>query len=80
MFTELELPRCRGWGHSTWPAGVALCRSAGAKALAAYHHHKGHDDRALAEIEADLARALPGSFVAREGQTVVFKARQFAIA
>ena len=52
MFTEAELPRCRGWGHSTWNAGVALCRAAGAHALAAYHHHKGHDDAVLAGIEA----------------------------
>lgn len=77
MFTEAELPRCRGWGHSTWNAGVALCRAAGAKTLAAYHHHKGHDDAALAAIDDDLAAALPGSFVAREGQTVVLKALEF---
>ena len=75
MFTEAELSRCRGWGHSTWNAGVSLCRAAGARALAAYHHHKGHDDDALTTIEAELAEALPGSFVAREGQTVVLKER-----
>ena len=75
MFTEAELPRCRGWGHSTWEAGVALCRAAGARALAAFHHHKAHDDAVLAGIDAELAAALPGSFVAREGQTVAFKAR-----
>ena len=74
MFTEPELACCRGWGHSTWNAGVALCRAAGAASLAAYHHHKGHDDEVLAAIEAQLVAALPGSFVAREGQTVVLKA------
>ena len=75
MFTEAELARCRGWGHSTWKAGVSLCRAAGARALAAYHHHKSHDDAALTTIEAELAEALPGSFVAREGQTVVLSER-----
>ena len=48
MFTEAELPRCRGWGHSTWAAGGALCRASGAKALAAFHHHTHHDDAAMA--------------------------------
>ena len=80
MFTEAELLRCRGWGHSTWNAGVALCRAAGARALAAYHHHKGHDDAVLAGIEAELAAALPGSFVARQGQTVAYRARQAVVA
>lgn len=75
MFTEAELPRCRGWGHSTWNAGVALCRAAGARRLAAYHHHKGHDDAVLGGIDAQLSEALAGSFVAREGQTVVLEAR-----
>ena len=73
MFTEAEFRRCLGWGHSTWQAGVALCRAAGARALAAFHHHKRHDDAALAAIEAELAAALPGSFVAREGQTVTLQ-------
>ena len=73
MFTEPEFERHRGWGHSTWQAGVALCRASGARALAAFHHHKRHDDAAMATIEAQLAAALPGSFVAREGQTVVLQ-------
>lgn len=73
MFTEPEFERHRGWGHSTWQAGVALCRAAGAQALAAFHHHKRHDDATLAAIEAQLDAALPGSFVARDGQTVVFR-------
>ena len=72
MFTEPEFEVHRGWGHSTWQAGVSLCKAAGARALAAFHHHKRHDDAALAAIEAQLAIALPGSFVAREGQTVAF--------
>ena len=76
MFTEAELPRCRGWGHSTWEAGVDLCKASGAKALAAFHHHKHHDDAAMAAIETELGRALPGSFAAREGQTIVLEGRR----
>ena len=73
MFLEADFARFRGWGHSTWEAGVALCRAAGARSMAAFHHHKRHDDAALAAIEADLAEALPGSFVARDGQTVTLE-------
>ena len=51
--------------------GVALCRAAGARALAAVHHHPLHDDDALDAIDAALRAELPGSFVAREGQTLV---------
>lgn len=70
MYTEAQIERCRGWGHSTWQAGAALCKAAGAKRLAAFHHHPLHDDLALAELESELQAAMPGSFYAREGQTI----------
>jgi phosphoribosyl 1,2-cyclic phosphodiesterase len=69
MFTEHEYESHVGWGHSTCAAGVALCRAAGAKALAAFHHHPFRDDAALDRIDAELDAALPGSFVAREDQS-----------
>lgn len=68
MFSEEEYCRCRGWGHSTWRAGVELCRRAGAKRLAMFHLNPLADDASLAGVEDELRGALPGSFVAREGQ------------
>jgi phosphoribosyl 1,2-cyclic phosphodiesterase len=74
MFSEAEYGRCRGWGHSTWQAGVSLCRAAGAKAVAIFHLHPLHDDAMLLASEKELQQALPGSFIAREGQAVQFEA------
>ena len=70
MFTEGEFQACRGWGHSTLAAGTLLCRTAGAKALAATHHHIRHTDAMLDVLDAELGRMMPGSFLAREGQVV----------
>ena len=33
MFTDAELPRHRGWGHSTWEEGARLCRGRGGRDL-----------------------------------------------
>ena len=66
-YTDEELPRFQGWGHSTWQQGVRLCRAAGAKRLVAFHHDPDRDDEALDRIGASLSEALPGSLVAREG-------------
>jgi phosphoribosyl 1,2-cyclic phosphodiesterase len=66
-YTEAEFPRYRGWGHSTWQEGVRLCREAGVKRLIAFHHDPDHDDDALDRIGAELAEAMPGSLIAREG-------------
>lgn len=70
-YTEEEYPRFRGWGHSTWQEGVRLCRKAGARRLAAFHHDPEHDDGFLAEVDRKLGLALEGSFVAREGTTIL---------
>lgn len=75
MFNDAEFQACRGWGHSTWGAGVALCKAAGARALAATHHHIRHTDVMLDAVDEEIRAAFPGSFVAREGQTVFLKAK-----
>lgn len=72
MFSEMEYPSCRGWGHSTWEKGVELARMAGVKALAIFHLYPGHDDAFLKAAEAELKAAMPTAFIARERQTLVF--------
>ena len=69
-YTDDEFPRYVGWGHSTWQEGVRLCRAAGARRLALFHHEPGRDDDALDRIGRQAVAAFPGAFVAREGETV----------
>lgn len=69
-FTDDELARFKGYGHSTWQEGVRLCRQAGARRLAIFHHRHCRTDAALEVIEAEARRAFPQSFVAREGMVV----------
>lgn len=72
MFSETEYLRCRGWGHSTWEKGVALCEEAGVTALAVFHLHPQHDDGYLRAMETTIKERMPGAFLAREGQTFTF--------
>jgi phosphoribosyl 1,2-cyclic phosphodiesterase len=60
----------RGWGHSTWQAGLRLMHAAGAHRLAAVHHAPDATDHMLLERDSRLRRAHPASFIAREGDTV----------
>lgn len=63
-------PSKRGWGHSTHTAAAVIARAAGAKRLALFHHDPAHDDRMIAQMEADAAGLFPGAFAAREGASV----------
>lgn len=66
-FTDEEFMPCRGYGHSTWREGAALCDAAGADLFVVFHHHSDHDDDAMDAIAEDLQRVRPNSAVAREG-------------
>ena len=69
-YTEAEYPRYCGWGHSTWGHGLKLADAAGAKTFVAFHHDPSHDDGFMDQLAGELAKARPGSLVAREGMTL----------
>jgi len=70
-YTDDEFPGKVGWGHSTWQEGVRLCRQAGAKRLAIFHHDPDHDDRFMAQLEKDARHLWTGALVARENMRII---------
>ena len=66
-YTEDEFPEHVGWGHSTWNEGVRLCRAAGARRLAIFHHEPDHDDAFMDAIESEARDTWDHTVVAREG-------------
>jgi phosphoribosyl 1,2-cyclic phosphodiesterase len=70
-YTDAEFPNRIGWGHSTWTEGMRLCRKAGTKRLAIFHHDPDHDDNFMDRLAAEAAKAWDGNFVSRDGMEVV---------
>ncbi len=54
MYLDSELPRRRGWGHSSAEEAIALAASTGAARLVLFHHDPGRSDDA---VDAMLAAA-----------------------
>ena len=71
-YTEDEFPKRRGWGHSTWNEGVRICRMAGARRLAIFHHDPDHEDDFMDDLAQQAKAAWDGTFVAREGMVIDF--------
>ncbi|TKB94980.1 MAG: MBL fold metallo-hydrolase [Mesorhizobium sp.] len=69
-YTEEEMERRRGNGHSTWQQGVKLCEAAGARGLALFHHDPTRTDKELDKIEKLAKDRFTGAFAARDGQTL----------
>lgn len=62
----------KGWGHSTWYAGIAIAREAGVGSLVLFHHHPEHTDDQLDEIQRVAEKEMPTAVVAREGMELSF--------
>ncbi len=69
-YTDDEFPDKIGWGHSTWQEGVRLCRQAGARKLALFHHNPDHVDGEMAAIERAAQAMWSGVMVSRDDMTV----------
>jgi len=60
----------KGWGHSTWQDGVAICRRTGIPKLFITHHAQGNDDTCLAALEQEMQADYPDSLFARQGDII----------
>ncbi|MCA8929159.1 MAG: MBL fold metallo-hydrolase [Alphaproteobacteria bacterium] len=70
MFNAQEFAQRPHWGHSTWEEAIRLARLADVKRMALFHHDPARTDDDLDELGRIAAARQPGTFVAREGQTV----------
>jgi phosphoribosyl 1,2-cyclic phosphodiesterase len=77
QYTEAEYlgragsgPSRKGWGHSTYLAGIRTARAAGAKRLMLTHHDPSHDDNMVAAIEREARALFPACRAARETQPI----------
>lgn len=70
MYTPEQYSTRKGWGHSTWAAGVELCNAAKVKTYVVFHHDPEHDDAEMDRIAAQVLEIRPASVVAREGMVL----------
>jgi len=70
QYTDEELPRFRGWGHSSWQQAVEVARRAEVKRLVVTHHDPDHDDAFLRDVEKKLRTRMPNAVLAREGLAI----------
>lgn len=70
-YTDQEFKAKIGWGHSTWQEGVRLCKMAGARQLAIFHHDPDHNDDFMRQVEFDSRTEWQGTIVAREQMILV---------
>jgi len=66
QFTDEELKKKRGWGHSSFSQAIEVAERANVKMLALTHHDPDHDDGFLRKMEKKCQHRFKDSFLARE--------------
>jgi phosphoribosyl 1,2-cyclic phosphodiesterase len=69
-YDDREFSKHIGWGHSTWQQAVSLCKAAGVKNLAVFHHDPMAIDDILEKRSVELKDQFPSGIIAREGLTI----------
>ena len=69
-YDEQEFAANKGFGHSTWQAGVELALGSNAHQLAFFHHGPQCSDQLIQTRENMAKQVFPASFFARQGQSV----------
>ena len=71
MFTDNELEKFRGWGHSSVEQGLRLLSQSKCKKLAITHHAPKRTDSHLGQIKKTIK--CPDAFLAYENQSFQFE-------
>lgn len=69
-YTDEEMERFKGFGHSSWQQAIRLAREAGVKSTGFIHHSPFRDDAGLDAIDRAAKDVFDGAFAARDGQVI----------
>jgi phosphoribosyl 1,2-cyclic phosphodiesterase len=70
QYTPEELPRFRGWGHSSWEQAIEVAEQANVRRLVITHHDPDHDDAMLRGVEQQCQARFRDCCLAREGMEI----------
>jgi len=71
QYTPEELPRFKGWGHSSYAQALEVAENARVKQLIITHHDPDHNDEFLCDVEKQCQVRFPNAFLAREKMEIV---------
>jgi phosphoribosyl 1,2-cyclic phosphodiesterase len=75
QFTPEQLATTKkGWGHSSWKAGVEVAQEIGAKTLVLFHYDPDSTDRMVDSILRDAREEFDSVFAASEGMVITLGA------
>jgi phosphoribosyl 1,2-cyclic phosphodiesterase len=70
QYTPEQLGTRKGWGHSSWLAGVRTAKAAGVRNLVLFHHDPDSSDKAVDVILRDARGQFEHVWVAAEGMVL----------
>ena len=73
MYTDVELPKHRGFGHSSWEQGIQIMETCNIQQLCISHHAWGRNDSELEKLEQNAKEMNSKCIFARENMVIHFE-------
>ena len=71
-FTREDLPKHKGWGHSSWENAVELAKVANVNKLILFHFNPEYSDETVSRIEQKAKKNFTNTVAAKQGMKVNF--------
>lgn len=69
-YSDEDMAKYRGFGHSTWQEGVRLCQAGGIDRLVIFHHDVLRTDASLAKLAEEAQTRFAGARIGATGLTL----------
>ena len=69
-FTTQDLPKHKGWGHSSCNQAVSMAKKSNSKQLALYHYSPNYNDTQIQSMEIESQKLFKPTVAAKQGLVI----------
>jgi len=70
-FTPEDLPKYKGWGHSSWEEAVDIAKSSKSKKLILFHHSPTYSDKIVNDFTKEAKKSFNNTIAAKQGLEII---------
>ena len=71
-FSNEDLEKFKGWGHSSWGKAIQVAKEANVKQLVLFHYNPSYDDNTVSKLEIEAKEKFKNTTASKQGLQINF--------